>query len=152
MPSAETRQRTPHGTRTASRNAVIVGVVVSARPPRIITPRTPPFTVEILVPPKRPAGARLAAMAAVPYEVLDVCMDGIETTELCSAVMRLLSNAKRIIVVAGAGISVAAGIPDFRSSSGLFSTIKADTKYKPSGKALFDASVYKVHRHAILRD
>jgi NAD+-dependent protein deacetylase SIR2 len=84
-------------------------------------------------------------MAALPYEVLDVAIAGIETTELCRSVMRHLSSAKRIIVVAGAGISVAAGIPDFRSSTGLFATLKADTKYKPSGKALFDASVYKVN-------
>ena len=54
-------------------------------------------------------------------------------------------------MVAGAGISVAAGIPDFRSPAGLFSTLKADTKFKPSGKALFDASVYKVHPHSLQR-
>ena len=144
MPSTETGQRTPHGIGTGSRNTVIAAVVVPTRP-RTVTPRTLSFAVEIPVPAKRPPRARLAAMAGLPYEVLDVAMDGMETTELCRAVMKLLSNARRIIVVAGAGISVAAGIPDFRSSTGLFSTLKADTKYKPSGKALFDASVYKVH-------
>jgi NAD-dependent SIR2 family protein deacetylase len=33
-----------------------------------------------------------------------------------------LQAAKRIVVICGAGISTAAGIPDFRSSSGLFSS------------------------------
>lgn len=80
----------------------------------------------------------------LPYEVLDLSLHGVEATDLCRKTMKLLASAKRIIVVAGAGISVAAGIPDFRSSAGLFSTLKADTKYKPSGKELFDVSVYKV--------
>jgi NAD-dependent histone deacetylase SIR2 len=82
--------------------------------------------------------------SSLPYEVLDLALDGIETSELCRTTMKLLASARRVIVVAGAGISVAAGIPDFRSTTGLFSTLKADTKFKPSGKALFDASVYKV--------
>ena len=82
--------------------------------------------------------------ASFPFEVLDLAMDGVGTSEICKTTMKLLANAKRIIVIAGAGISVAAGIPDFRSPAGLFSTLKADTKYKPSGKALFDASVYRV--------
>jgi NAD-dependent histone deacetylase SIR2 len=83
-------------------------------------------------------------VSGLPYEVLDLAIHGIEDSQVYKNTMKLLMNAKRIIVVAGAGISVAAGIPDFRSSTGLFSTLKADTKFKPSGKALFDASVYKV--------
>lgn len=47
------------------------------------------------------------------------------------------------MVVAGAGISVSAGIPDFRSSHGLFATLRREHKLKASGKELFDASVYK---------
>jgi hypothetical protein len=82
--------------------------------------------------------------ASLPYEVLDLALDGLESSALCRNTMTLMASAKRIIVVVGAGISVATGIPDFRSSTGLFSTLKADTKFKPSGKALFDASVYKV--------
>jgi|SRR5579871_255581 NAD+-dependent protein deacetylase SIR2 len=82
----------------------------------------------------------------LPCEVLDLTIHGIEASELCRRTMKAIAGAKRIIVVAGAGISVAAGIPDFRSPSGLFATLRADTKYKPSGKALFDASVYQVLR------
>ncbi|KAJ4137721.1 hypothetical protein NW768_003311 [Fusarium equiseti] len=54
-----------------------------------------------------------------------------------------LSKKKKIVVIAGAGISVSAGIPDFRSSTGLFATVKTQHNLKGSGKHLFDASVYK---------
>ena len=61
------------------------------------------------------------------------------------------------MVVAGAGISVSAGIPDFRSSHGLFKTLRSEHKLKSSGKELFDASVYKDDSstssfHDMLRD
>jgi Sir2 family len=47
---------------------------------------------------------------------------------------------------AGAGISVQAGIPDFRSQEGLFKTLKRDNPREAltSGKDLFDASVFHV--------
>ncbi|KAF4345577.1 NAD-dependent histone deacetylase [Fusarium beomiforme] len=54
-----------------------------------------------------------------------------------------LRKKKKIVVIAGAGISVSAGIPDFRSSTGLFATAKSQHNLKGSGKHLFDASVYK---------
>lgn len=47
-----------------------------------------------------------------------------------------LQHSRDIVVVTGAGISVAAGIPDFRSSDGLFATLRGG-KVK-SGKHLFD--------------
>lgn len=53
---------------------------------------------------------------------------------------KLLHKKKKIVVIAGAGISVGAGIPDFRSSNGLFNTLRSA---KNSGRDLFDASVYK---------
>lgn len=48
----------------------------------------------------------------------------------------------------GAGISVSAGIPDFRSESGLFQTLKRDNPKEAltSGRDLFDASVFNVSR------
>ncbi|KOS19085.1 NAD-dependent protein deacetylase hst4 [Escovopsis weberi] len=55
----------------------------------------------------------------------------------------LLRKKKKIVVIAGAGISVSAGIPDFRSSSGLFARAKSQHNLKGSGTQLFDASVYK---------
>ncbi|TDZ65881.1 NAD-dependent protein deacetylase hst4 [Colletotrichum trifolii] len=60
-------------------------------------------------------------------------------TRLVSA----LKKRKKIVVIAGAGISVSAGIPDFRSKTGLFATLPSEHKMKGSGKHLFDASVYK---------
>ncbi|KAF2002792.1 DHS-like NAD/FAD-binding domain-containing protein [Amniculicola lignicola CBS 123094] len=57
--------------------------------------------------------------------------------------MKVLQKKRKIVVIAGAGISVSAGIPDFRSSAGLFSSLRKDHKLKSSGKELFDASVYR---------
>ncbi|KAG0705718.1 DHS-like NAD/FAD-binding domain-containing protein [Suillus ampliporus] len=58
--------------------------------------------------------------------------------------IRAILKAKRLVVVCGAGISVSAGIPDFRSESGLFQTLKRDNPKESltSGKDLFDASVF----------
>lgn len=73
--------------------------------------------------------------------------------------LKVLYKKRKIVVVAGAGISVSAGstfppipptspiltraVPDFRSSTGLFKTLKGQHNLKSSGKDLFDASVYK---------
>ncbi|KAI9815892.1 MAG: hypothetical protein M1832_005202 [Thelocarpon impressellum] len=59
------------------------------------------------------------------------------------ALLKVLRKKRKIVVVAGAGISVSAGIPDFRSSTGLFTTLRSQHNLKASGKHLFDASVYK---------
>ncbi|KAL8936277.1 MAG: hypothetical protein Q9211_004260 [Gyalolechia sp. 1 TL-2023] len=74
--------------------------------------------------------------------------------------LKVLRKKKKIVVIAGAGISVSAGskqrsltpfltlsdhvpVPDFRSASGLFTTLKNEHNLKASGKHLFDASVYQ---------
>ncbi|TKA72538.1 hypothetical protein B0A49_04232 [Cryomyces minteri] len=57
--------------------------------------------------------------------------------------LKVLHKKRKIVVVAGAGISVSAGIPDFRSSTGLFHSLRAQHNIRSSGKHLFDASVYK---------
>ncbi|WWC63166.1 uncharacterized protein I303_105766 [Kwoniella dejecticola CBS 10117] len=49
-----------------------------------------------------------------------------------TTILQCLKDSKRIVVVSGAGVSTAANIPDFRSSSGLFSDRRAD---KGKGKA-----------------
>ncbi|EED81652.1 predicted protein [Postia placenta Mad-698-R] len=57
-------------------------------------------------------------------------------------VVKAIMKARRIAVVCGAGISVQAGIPDFRSSDGLFQSLKKDNPALSSGRDLFDASVF----------
>lgn len=66
-----------------------------------------------------------------------------EDAQQMDRLMVALRKKKKIVVIAGAGISVSAGIPDFRSSNGLFATARTQHKVKGSGKHLFDASVYK---------
>lgn len=80
-------------------------------------------------------------------EYLDVRLDPLQPTierspEL-ETLLKVLRKKKKIVVVAGAGISTAAGVPDFRSSNGLFNTLRQENKLKTSGKQLFDASVYQ---------
>ena len=76
---------------------------------------------------------------------------------------KVIAKAKRIVVVCGeshldcrqqvlisfpqgAGVSVQAGIPDFRSSEGLFQTLKKENPKEglASGRDLFESSVYNV--------
>lgn len=57
--------------------------------------------------------------------------------------LNVLHKKRKIVVIAGAGISVSAGIPDFRSATGLFNSLKKEHGLKSSGKDLFDASVYQ---------
>ncbi|KAG8745142.1 hypothetical protein FRC10_008754 [Ceratobasidium sp. 414] len=60
-----------------------------------------------------------------------------------------INEARRVVVLCaryiGAGISVYAGIPDFRSSSGLFQSLKRDHPKEniSSGRDLFDSAVFK---------
>lgn len=67
-----------------------------------------------------------------------------DRTDSINTLRHALRNRRKIVVIAGAGISVSAGIPDFRSSNGLFAGLQSEHKLKGgSGKQLFDASVYK---------
>jgi NAD-dependent histone deacetylase SIR2 len=52
-----------------------------------------------------------------------------------------LVYAKKTVVITGAGISVNSGIPDFRSSDGLFQGLSS--KSTGSGKNLFDYNVFR---------
>jgi NAD-dependent histone deacetylase SIR2 len=76
-------------------------------------------------------------------ERLDLTQDGVESDPQLKRVLDVLQRKRKIVVIAGAGISVSAGIPDFRSSGGLFSSLRKQHKLKSSGKDLFDASVYQ---------
>ncbi|KAJ9647956.1 hypothetical protein H2199_001733 [Coniosporium tulheliwenetii] len=80
-----------------------------------------------------------------PTEYLDLTSDKLDDDEEVQLrrLIKALHNKRKIVVIAGAGISVSAGIPDFRSSKGLFKSLKAQHNLKSSGKDLFDASVYR---------
>jgi NAD-dependent histone deacetylase SIR2 len=60
---------------------------------------------------------------------------------MLTAVTELIKASAKISVLAGAGISVAAGIPDFRSPTGLFSKLKG--KDLPYPEAIFDIRYFK---------
>ncbi|KAL1998701.1 hypothetical protein VTN02DRAFT_5715 [Thermoascus thermophilus] len=57
--------------------------------------------------------------------------------------VKTLRKHRKIVVIAGAGISTSAGIPDFRSADGLFRSVQKKHNLKSSGKLLFDAAVYR---------
>ncbi|KAF1941854.1 DHS-like NAD/FAD-binding domain-containing protein [Clathrospora elynae] len=78
-------------------------------------------------------------------EYLDLSRSDVYEDELpqLQRLLSVLHKKRKIVVIAGAGISVSAGIPDFRSATGLFNTLKKEHKLKSSGKDLFDASVYQ---------
>ncbi|KAJ1915586.1 NAD-dependent deacetylase hst3 [Tieghemiomyces parasiticus] len=67
----------------------------------------------------------------------------LETRRQIDQVAKYILDAKRCLVVSGAGISCSAGIPDFRSASGLFTTLKEKHGgVINQGRDLFDAQLF----------
>ncbi|KAI8584704.1 hypothetical protein K450DRAFT_203609 [Umbelopsis ramanniana AG] len=68
-----------------------------------------------------------------------------EVTEpLLKELAKYMVKCKRALVITGAGISCSSGIPDFRSTNGLYDLVKSkhpDTVVK--GRDLFDATLFK---------
>lgn len=57
-------------------------------------------------------------------------------------VVELLQTCKNIIVLTGAGVSVSCGIPDFRSSDGIYSRLAKDFPSLPDPQAMFDIQYF----------
>ncbi|KAF7719405.1 Uncharacterized protein PECH_004900 [Penicillium ucsense] len=76
-------------------------------------------------------------------QYLDFVKSSYEQPDQVRLLVDTLRHQKDIIVIAGAGISTSAGIPDFRSPDGLFKTLQKKYNLKASGKLLFDAAVYQ---------
>ncbi|XP_013114235.1 NAD-dependent histone deacetylase sirtuin-1 [Stomoxys calcitrans] len=57
-------------------------------------------------------------------------------------VIELLKKSKNIIVLTGAGVSVSCGIPDFRSSDGIYSRLAKDYPNLPDPQAMFDINFF----------
>ena len=65
--------------------------------------------------------------------------------ETMSSIHKLLSKSRKVMVLTGAGISCNAGIPDFRSSEGLYNLVKKEHPNISlgSGKEMFDISLFR---------
>ncbi|KZT74990.1 DHS-like NAD/FAD-binding domain-containing protein [Daedalea quercina L-15889] len=75
---------------------------------------------------------------------LDECTSKASTRHSLSNLSLAVAKCKKILVVTGAGISCSCGIPDFRSSDGLYALVKQqypDVVLK--GRDLFDASLFR---------
>ncbi|XP_023296866.2 NAD-dependent histone deacetylase sirtuin-1 [Lucilia cuprina] len=57
-------------------------------------------------------------------------------------VIDLLNKSKNIMVLTGAGVSVSCGIPDFRSSDGIYSRLAKDFPDLPDPQAMFDINYF----------
>ncbi|KAI0936864.1 hypothetical protein AcW1_000990 [Taiwanofungus camphoratus] len=74
----------------------------------------------------------------------DICASDSSTRRTLSNLSLAVAKCKKIVVVTGAGISCSCGIPDFRSSDGLYALVKQqypDVVLK--GRDLFDASLFR---------
>ncbi|XP_011180253.2 NAD-dependent histone deacetylase sirtuin-1 [Zeugodacus cucurbitae] len=57
-------------------------------------------------------------------------------------VIQLIQQSRNIIVLTGAGVSVSCGIPDFRSSDGIYSRLAKDFPNLPDPQAMFDINYF----------
>lgn len=64
----------------------------------------------------------------------------ISLADMDKKIPQMIGKSRKIVVLTGAGISCNAGIPDFRSSEGLYNK---QLNAKVKGKDMFDVSVYR---------
>jgi len=58
-------------------------------------------------------------------------------------VISLVKKSQKIIVLTGAGVSVSCGIPDFRSTNGIYARLAHDFPDLPDPQAMFDINYFK---------
>lgn len=106
--------RVKHGTSDASRR-----VVLSALQSKPIKPSL--------------SGAQVAAQ--LDKVVLRALRDRqtLDLTNTVQAAADLIRTARHVLVLTGAGISTSCGIPDFRSSDGLFAQLQAEARAMSAG-------------------
>ncbi|PHH69982.1 hypothetical protein CDD80_6331 [Ophiocordyceps camponoti-rufipedis] len=138
LPDSPSRPPSPIAIRYPSpeSSAALSGTQSPVKVADVLATCPPPAKRRRLVTPRDRSTAHLDLMK--PHDVF-----GHEDNFHLQRLLSALRSKKKIVVIAGAGISVSAGIPDFRSSTGLFATARSEHKLKASGKHLFDASVYK---------
>ncbi|XP_055837830.1 NAD-dependent histone deacetylase sirtuin-1 [Episyrphus balteatus] len=66
----------------------------------------------------------------------------LRTVNTFDDVIELVKASKNIIVLTGAGVSVSCGIPDFRSSDGIYSRLAKDFPDLPDPQAMFDINYF----------
>ncbi len=62
-----------------------------------------------------------------------------------TAAVELLRSKQRIVVLSGAGVSVSAGIPDFRSEDGLYSLVRKELPNLEDPTDLFDLATFRAN-------
>ncbi|CCH41632.1 NAD-dependent deacetylase hst4 [Wickerhamomyces ciferrii] len=104
----------------------------------------------------RPENGTILNISSYDEDIPILDQDDLIDNEDVSFLHYALKYSRKITCVTGAGISVASGIPDFRSSNGLFQGLKSATSSGSTGKALFDSNVYRDYEstakfHAMIR-
>jgi len=59
-----------------------------------------------------------------------------------SKVVELIKKSKKIVVLSGAGVSVSAGVPDFRGANGIYKLVEEYNLVLPSPESLFDIDFF----------
>ena len=66
-------------------------------------------------------------------------------------VVNLIKQSKNIMILTGAGCSVACGIPDFRSRNGIYARLHKDFPDLPDPQAMFDILYFKRNPHPFFK-
>jgi NAD-dependent SIR2 family protein deacetylase len=84
-------------------------------------------------PPQCLQEARISTLSELPRPSVDSI----------DAFVKLLKRAKKVVVIAGAGISVSCGIPDFRSKDGIYNMARHMDVVLPEPECLFQIEYFR---------